>query len=106
MTQKQTEIDALGAIVKLALVNSQPRSLRKRPRKTVFGKKTLEIISNAFRKGFPARLVSGQGVDFGESLHHKTSVIMVNKIAHAIDGIEPRAVGILCLQDEIEIPLG
>ena len=42
-------------------------------------------------------------MDFGESLHDEAGVIMINEIANPIDGIEPGAVGILIIQDEIQV---
>src|SRR5918996_5906883 len=44
-----------------------------------------------------------QSVDLSQCFHDETGVIMINKIAHAIDCIEPGAIGILIFQNEIQI---
>ena len=47
--------------------------------------------------------MAGQSVDLGQRFHDETRVIMINEIAHPIDGIKPGAVGILILQNEIQV---
>ena len=57
--QQQAQIDALSAIVKLALVNSQARSFGKRFWESVAGKEIVEIIINALCERFFTTLVPG-----------------------------------------------
>src|SRR6266404_8399055 len=80
VTQQQAQIDALSAIVKLALVNGQTRGFGKRFREPVLGKKIPLIIGDAPDESTPASVMSSQRVNFGESLHDKTRVEMINKI--------------------------
>ena len=42
-------------------------------------------------------------MDLGQGLHDETGVVVINKVAHAIDGIKPGAVRVLILEDEIQI---
>src|SRR5882724_9397528 len=102
--KQQTQVDALGTIVKLTLVDSQTRGFGKRFREPVFLKEILLIISDPSRKRLSASLVSGESVNLGERLHHKAGMIVVNEIAHAVRRIVPRAVCILIVQDEVQVP--
>ena len=47
--------------------------------------------------------VSRESVNLGQRFHDEARVKMINEIAHPIDGIIPGAVGILILQDEIQV---
>src|SRR5438552_4061779 len=42
-------------------------------------------------------------MDLGQCFHHEASVEMINKISYSIHGIKPRTVGVLILQNEIQI---
>src|SRR4029453_3939914 len=42
-------------------------------------------------------------MDLGQCFHYETCMEMINKVAHAIDGIKPGAVWILILQNEIQV---
>ena len=42
-------------------------------------------------------------MDLGQRFHHETGVEMIDKIAHSIHGVKPRAVRVLILQNEIQI---
>jgi len=44
--------------------------------------------------------------DLAEGLHDEASVDVVDKVTDAVDRIVPRTVAILCLQDEVQVPLG
>src|SRR5437868_6534132 len=96
--QQQAQVDALRAIVKLAFVNGQTRGFGKRLRKPVVGKEILEIVTDAFGKRSSTRFMSSESVDFGQSLHDKTSVEVINKVTHTIDGVRPGTVRILILE--------
>ncbi len=43
-------------------------------------------------------------MNLGQRFHDKASVKVINEIAHTIEGVIPRAVWILILQNEVEIP--
>src|SRR5438552_3878245 len=94
---------AIRTIVTLTLVDGQTRGFVKRFRKPVFLKEILLIISNPSRKRLSASLVSGESVDFGESLHNEAGVKVINEIAHAVRCIVPRAVCLLIVQDELQV---
>src|SRR4029453_3043762 len=44
-------------------------------------------------------------MDFGQCLHHETGMVMVDKVAHTVHGVKPGAVGVLILQNEVQISL-
>ena len=103
IAQKQTKVDALGAVVELALVNGQAGRSRKRLRQTVRVKEIIQVITDAFAQRFNDPRVAGQSVDLGQCFHHETCMEMINEVTHTIDGIKPGAVRILILQNEIQI---
>src|SRR4029079_16179403 len=47
--------------------------------------------------------MASESVDLRQCFHDKTSVIVVNEIANPIYGVEPGAVGILIIQDELQV---
>ena len=40
-----------------------------------------------------------------QRFHHKTGMIVIDKISYSIDSVKPRAVWVLILQNEIQISL-
>ena len=92
IAQQQTQVDALGAIIELALVNGQARRLEK-----VLGvhlrqrdcSGNILLLSRVLQRC----LVAGQGVDLGQRFHDKTGVIMINKITHSIHGVNQEPSG-------------
>ena len=47
--------------------------------------------------------MSGQAVNLRQRFHHETGVIVVYKVAYSIHCVRPRAVGVLILQDKIQV---
>ena len=101
IAQKQTEIDALSAVVKLALINGQAGRARERFRQAIRVKEVTQVITDAFAQRFNDPRMVGQSVDLSQCFHHETCMKMINEVTHTIDGIKPGTVRILILQDEI-----
>ena len=59
--------------------------------------------NHAFVQCLERCCVARNRVDLRQSLHDKAGVIMINKIAHPIHCIEPGAIGILILQNEVQV---
>ena len=49
--------------------------------------------------------MAGESVDLGQRFHDKAGVVVINKITDSIDGIEPGAVGVLIIEDKVQVSL-
>src|SRR5262249_18277114 len=65
----------------------------------------LYIVHYSPTEAAEAAFITGKGMHLGQRLHDKTGVVMIDKVAHAIHGIEPRTIWVLVFQDKIQIPL-
>ena len=63
------------------------------------------IVFHALRERAETALVARESVDLGQRLHHETRVKVVDEVPHAINGVIPRAIRILRVENEIEISL-
>src|SRR5712691_198659 len=106
VAQEQTQIDALGAVVKLALVNGQTRRFGKRFGEAIFNEKVPKIIFHPSAKRVQTSLVAGQRMDLGQCFHDEAGVKMIDKIAYSIDRVIPGTVAVLVFQNKIQIALG
>ena len=50
--------------------------------------------------------MAGERVNLGQRLHHETRVKVIDEVPHAIDGVVPRAVRILVVENEVEVAFG
>ena len=65
-----------------------------------------QVVVDALRERREAALVAGERVNLGQRLHHEAGVKVVDEVAHAVDGVVPGAVGILGVENEVEVALG
>ena len=74
VAKQQTKVNALGAIVKLALVNGQARCLGERFWKTVIVKQIVQVITYSFAQCLQRCLMTGESVDLGQCFHNEAGV--------------------------------
>src|SRR5438445_4911631 len=89
IAEQEAQINALRAVIKLASIDCEARSPGKRPGQSLFAKEVPEIILNTSVKGIQTGAVAGKRLNFGQSLHDKAGVEMVNEIADSIHRVKP-----------------
>src|SRR5262245_26706909 len=92
VSQKNTEIDALGVVVQLSFVDCKPGRLRKRPRQTGVVKKVLDVVVHTLGDRLLALRVRDSAVDFRQRLEDEARVKMIDKGTPAVHRVIPRPI--------------
>src|SRR5437762_1914977 len=105
IAQKQAQVDTLGAVVELALVNRQAGCFGKGFRQALVVEEMIQVMTDAFAQCLKRRRMASESMNLRQRFHYETRVEMINKVTDSIDCVIPGAVRILCFQDEIEVLL-